>query len=99
MDGGGLERRRWAIVASSAALGVGVALGAGACGEDRGNVDVEGSTTGGSKTGTTAATVDRSKTDPKQLAAAMSKVKSYAEEQTGALVDLHAALAAGHRLG
>jgi len=86
MDGGGLERRRWAIVASSAALGVGVALGAGACGEDRGNVDVEGSTTGGSKTGTTAATVDRSKTDPKQLAAAMSKVKSYAEEQTGALV-------------
>ncbi|HEX5909621.1 MAG TPA: EfeM/EfeO family lipoprotein [Thermoleophilaceae bacterium] len=63
-----------------------MALGAGACGEDRGNVDVEGSTTGGSKTGTTAATVDRSKTDPKQLAAAMSKVKAYAVEQTGALV-------------
>jgi iron uptake system component EfeO len=84
-----LERRRWAIVASSAALGVGVALGAGACGEDRGNVDVEGSTTGGSGTtgtGTTAASVDRSKTDPKQLAAAMSKVKAYAVDQTGQLV-------------
>jgi iron uptake system component EfeO len=94
-----LERRRWAIVASSAALGVGVALGAGACGEDRGNVDVEGSTTGGSKTGTTAATVDRSKTDPKQLAAAMSKVKAYAVDQTAQLVatttDLQKAVDAG----
>ena len=86
-----MERRRLAIVASSAALGVGVALGAGACGEDRGNVDVEGSTTGSGTTGTTGtgttgASVDRSKTDPKQLAAAMSKVKAYANEQTGALV-------------
>lgn len=84
-----MERRRLAIVASSAALGVAVALGAGACGEDRGNVNVEGSTTGKSGTtgtGTTAATVDASKTDPKQLAAAMSKVKSYAEKQTAELV-------------
>ncbi len=61
-----MERRRLAIVASSAALGVGVALGAGACGEDRGNVDVEGSTTGSGTTGsgttggtTAAASVDR----------------------------------------
>ena len=89
-----MERKRWAIVASSAALGVGVALGAGACGEDRGNVDVEGSTTGGGTNtagtntagGTTAATVDRSATDATQLAAAMSKVKSYSEAQTGELV-------------
>lgn len=87
-----MEGKRWAIVASSAALGVGVALGAGACGEDRGNVDVEGSTTGGGTTGTTAASVDRSKTDPKQLAAAMSKVKSYAETQTGELVTATEAL-------
>ncbi len=89
-----MERNRWAIVAISAALGVGVALGAGACGEDRGNVDVEGSSTGGGTNtagtntagGTTAATVDRSATDATQLAAAMSKVKSYAEAQTGELV-------------
>ena len=89
-----MERNRWAIVAISAALGVGVALGAGACGEDRGNVDVEGSSTGGGTNtagtntagGTTAATVDRSATDATQLAAAMSKVKSYAEAQAGELV-------------
>ena len=100
-----MDGKRWAIVASSAALGAGIALGAGACGEDRGNVDVEGSTTGGGTdtaggtTGTTGASIDRGATDPKQLAAAMSKVKSYAESQTAALVtateDLKKAVDAG----
>ncbi len=92
--------RRLVVVAISAALGVGVALGAGGCGEDRGNVDVEGSTTGGEKTstgstgstGTTGASVDTSKTDPKRLAAAMSKVKSYAAAQTADLVSATAQL-------
>jgi len=38
----------------SATIGVGAALGAGACGEDRGGVDVEGDSTGktGERTGT-----------------------------------------------
>lgn len=40
----------------SGALGAAAALGAGACGEDRGSVEVEGGTTGGSATGVTGAT-------------------------------------------
>ena len=50
--------RRLAIVLASAALGVGASLGVGACGEDRGSVEIEGGTTGGSTTGgsTTGAT-------------------------------------------
>lgn len=44
-----MDGRRWSIVLVSAALGVGAALGAGACGEDRGSVDVKG---GGTDTGT-----------------------------------------------
>jgi iron uptake system component EfeO len=84
-----LDGKRWAIVLCSAGLGVSAAVGAGACGEDRGSVDVEGSSTG--KTGTTgtttgAATVDRNSTDPKQLAAAMAKIKTYAQKQAGGLV-------------
>ena len=51
--------RRAAILAISALLGVGAALWVGGCGEDRkGNVEIEGGTTGGATTGgaTTGAT-------------------------------------------
>ena len=100
-----MDGKRWAIVLCSAGLGVGAAVGAGACGEDRGSVDVEGASTG--KTGTTgttgtttgAATVDRNATDPKKLAAAMAQIKIYAQKQAGGLVtasqDLQKAVDAG----
>ena len=49
-----MDGRRWLVVLMSATIGVGAALGAGACGEDRGGVDVEGDSTGktGERTGT-----------------------------------------------
>ena len=43
--------KKAAIVLVSAALGAGASLAVGACGEDRGSVDVEGGTTGGATTG------------------------------------------------
>ena len=46
--------RQISLAVASATLGVGAALAAGACGEDRGSVEVEGGTTGGAGTvGTT----------------------------------------------
>jgi len=93
-----LDRRQLLVVAVSAVLGAGAAVGAAACGED-GNVNIEGgasetsgkTTTGGTNTGASATTttpvaVDRGATDPKQLAAAMAKVKTYANGQTVKLV-------------
>ncbi len=44
--------RKIAIVAVAGALGAGASLAVGACGEDRGNVEVAGGTTGGGGTGT-----------------------------------------------
>lgn len=77
-----------------AALGLGGAVAVSACGEDRGGeLDVQGGTTGTTGTGTTGSgtstapvTVDTSATDPQALDAAMSKIATYAREQTAALV-------------
>jgi len=49
-----MQFQKLAIVAASASLGIGAALVAGACGEERGSVEVEGGTTG--STGTTGTT-------------------------------------------
>lgn len=60
---------QWLAVLVSATLGAGAALGAGACGEDRGSVDVEGGGTGTNKTSTgrtsTATTPQRTSTTRK----------------------------------
>ena len=49
--------RRLLIATVAAALGAGAALGAAACGEDRGSVEIEGGTgTGGTGTTPTATT-------------------------------------------
>jgi hypothetical protein len=49
-----VKRRHWAIVAVSAVLGGGLAFTAGSCGgEDRGEVEVQQSTTGTTGTSTT----------------------------------------------
>lgn len=45
-----------AMVAAAASLGVGAALVVGACGEERGSVEVEGGTTGSTGTTGTGAT-------------------------------------------
>lgn len=88
-----LDRKKALVVACSAVLGAGAAVGGTACGEDGGDVNVEGggtntggTGTGGSGTTTTPVAVDRSATDPKALAAAMAKVKSYANKQATELV-------------
>lgn len=47
-----MNGRQWLAVLVSATLGAGAALGAGACGEDRGSVDIEGGGTGTNKTRT-----------------------------------------------
>lgn len=88
----------------AALVGGGVSFAIGSCGgEDRGSVDIEGSTTGSgtSTVGTTTApvTVDKSATDPAALDRAMEGVASYARDQTGQLVtateDLQAAIDQG----
>jgi iron uptake system component EfeO len=83
-----LNGKRWAVVVVSAALGVGASLAVGACGEDRGSVDIEGSSTGSStaSTSTVPVSVDRSATNPQQLDAAMAKVGAYARKQSVVLV-------------
>jgi hypothetical protein len=43
-------------IAVAGALGAGSALGLAACGEDRGSLSIEGTTTGGSTTGGTGTT-------------------------------------------
>jgi iron uptake system component EfeO len=88
-------KARQAVAAMAiAALGFGGAVVIAGCGEDRGGeLDVEGGTgtgttgTGtGSGTSTAPVTVDTTATDPKALDAAMSKIATYAREQTAALV-------------
>jgi iron uptake system component EfeO len=68
-------------------------LGAG-CGEDRGEVSVEGSTTGTGTTATATApvTVDTTATDAAALNRAMDAVGRYARKETAALVTTTAAL-------
>ena len=53
-----MNRKDVAIVVGSLALGLGAGVAAAGCGEDRGSVDVEGGTTGGTTatTGTAPAT-------------------------------------------
>jgi hypothetical protein len=59
--------RKAGIVAVSAALGMGAALGVAACGEDReGEVQIEGGTTGTTKTGATGTT--KTETAPTETA-------------------------------
>jgi iron uptake system component EfeO len=84
--------RTWLVVGVSAALGFGVALGVGACGDDdRGSLEIEGGTTGTTGTGTVGTdtapvTVDTTASDPAALDAAMSEIAGYAREQTAELV-------------
>jgi hypothetical protein len=54
------------ILAASAALGAGAALGVAACGEDReGELRIEGGTTGTGKTGTARSeTAEKTETSP-----------------------------------
>jgi iron uptake system component EfeO len=82
-----------------AVLGVSCAVAIAACGdEDRGSLEVQGGTTGttrtGSGTSTTPVTVDTSATDPEALAKAMTQVASYARGQTAELVTATEALQA-----
>ena len=96
-----MERTKLVAAALAAAFGL-VAAAAVACGEDRGQVTVEGGT-GTSGTGTAGtsptATVDTSATDPEALDAAMAEVARYAHGQAAALVgstrELEAAVRAG----
>jgi hypothetical protein len=44
--------KKMALILACAALGAGASLAVGACGEDRGSVEVEGGTTGAGTTGT-----------------------------------------------
>ena len=95
-----VERRRWAIVAISAVIGGSLAFAAGSCGgEDRGEVEIEGGSTGTTGTGTTGTstsggtgtttapvTVDKTATDPAALERAMGEVETYAAGQTADLV-------------
>ena len=104
-----MERRRWAIVAISAVIGGSLAFAAGSCGgEDRGEVEIEGgstgttgtattgttgtSTSGGSGTTTAPVTVDTTATDPAALERAMGEVETYAAGQTADLVKATAEL-------
>jgi hypothetical protein len=48
-----LNARFTAVGLVSLVLGLGAGVAVAGCGEDRGSVDVEGGTTGGSTTGTT----------------------------------------------
>jgi hypothetical protein len=62
-----MESRRWAIVMTAAAIGGGMSLAVGACGEDeRGSVQIEGSTTGAgtSTTSTTGTSTTGTSTTP-----------------------------------
>lgn len=80
-----------------ALLGLSCAVVVAACGEDRGgSLEVEGGTTGTTKTGsgtsTTPVTVDTSATDPAAMDAAMTQVAKYAREQAAGLVTAAKAL-------
>lgn len=78
-----MERKQWLIVLVAGMLGMGLALAVGACGEDKGSVNVEGGTTGSTGgTSTTPVTVDTTASDPEQLDAAMVAVAEYGREQT-----------------
>ena len=94
----------------AALIGGGASFAVGSCGgEDRGNVEVEGSdtdttgtgTTGTGTVGTTTApvTVDTTATDPAKLERAMGRIGDYARAQTAELVSttrqLQAAIDAG----
>ena len=88
----------------AALIGGGVSFAVGSCGgEDRGSVEVEGSTTGAgtSTVGTTTApvTFDTTATDPAALDQAMARIAEYARTQTSdsvaATVKLQAAIDAG----
>jgi iron uptake system component EfeO len=97
-----MSAKQLVLMVITAVLGLSTALAVSACGdEDRGSLSVEGGstdttdTTGtstGSATSTTPVTVDTTATDPQALAAAMSKVATYARGQTGELVTATEAL-------
>ncbi len=79
-----MGQKQWIVVAVAGVLGMTLALGVGACGEDdKGTVNVEGGATGSTSggTSTTPVTVDTSASDPQDLDTAMVKVTEYSREQ------------------
>jgi iron uptake system component EfeO len=83
--------RQWLAVLAAALIGGGLASVAASCGEDDGDVQIEGSTTGTTGTGTTgtgtnSVTVDTNATSAEGLEQAMSTVTAYARGQTADLV-------------
>ena len=58
-----MSRQRVITIAVAGALGAAAALGIAACGEDRGSLSIEGTSTGGSTTGG-ASTVSTTETAP-----------------------------------
>ena len=91
--------RQWLAVLAAALIGGGAANLVASCGEDDGDVQIEGSTgstgttgTGTTGTGTGSVTVDTNATSAEGLGAAMSTVTTYARGQTADLVVATAAL-------
>ena len=83
--------RQWLAVLAAALIGGGLASVVASCGEDDGDVQIEGSTTGTTGTGTTgtgtnSVTVDTNATSAEGLEQAMSTVTAYARGQTADLV-------------
>jgi iron uptake system component EfeO len=98
-----VERKQWLVVLLAGLIGMGLALAVGACGEDKGSVNVQDAGTGtagtSAGTSTTPLTVDTTASDPEQLDAAMAIVTKYGREQTheliGATEKLQSAIDAG----
>ena len=86
--------RQWLAVLAAALIGGGAATLVASCGEDDGDVQIEGSSTGSTGTtgtgttgtGTGSVTVDTNATSAEGLGQAMSTVASYARGQTADLV-------------
>ena len=86
--------RQWLAVLAAAFIGGGAATLVASCGEDDGDVQIEGSSTGSTGrpgpgppgTGTGSVTVDTNATSAEGLGQAMSKVTAYARGQTADLV-------------
>ncbi len=86
--------RQWLAVVAAALIGGGAATLVASCGEDDGDVQIEGSSTGSTGstgtgttgTGTGTVTVDTSATSAEGLGQAMSTVAAYARGQTADLV-------------
>ncbi|MBN1529498.1 MAG: EfeM/EfeO family lipoprotein [Thermoleophilaceae bacterium] len=92
-----MSGRQWLAVLAAAVIGGGASAVIASCGEDDGDVQIEGSTTGTTGTGTTgtgtgSVTVDTSATSAEGLERAMAQVTAYARGQTADLVGATVAL-------